>query len=194
MRRYQVVVILTMLFLLTTMSNASDGYLWHGIGEGGPLGAEFHGLMGPIGIGFASGGQEKKDFDPSVSDAPLKERQTIMRAFYEWPLGNVRIGVGVTNSRRIETAAKKTIVNGEQVLVPVTITNETKASPLATLRITLSESPIFADGYIAASSLGVSSTVRAGWSHGTFRAGIGYHAGPNADWWSGLIVFVGSTF
>src|SRR5690606_42131342 len=91
------------LMLVVSTAYAGDGAIWHGTGNGAPLGADFHGVLGTIGLVFRSGSEELPSPGPSVSETPLSESETMLGAFYERALGNVTAGIGVARLKRAQT-------------------------------------------------------------------------------------------
>src|SRR5690606_36915826 len=111
------------LMLVVSTAYAGDGaiWIWHGMGSGAPLGADFHGILGSIGLVFRSANEELPSPGPSVSETPLSESETLLAAFYERDLGNVTAGIGVARLKRNQVGTKTVAVGGEsqQVLVNV---------------------------------------------------------------------------
>jgi len=184
------------LMLVVSTAYASDGaiWIWHGTGNGAPLGVDFHGILGSVGLVFFSANEELPSPGPSVSETPLSESETMLAAFYERALGNVTAGIGVARLKRAQTGTKTVAVDGESQQVFVNVLDDSATSLAAMVRVAIGSGPVFGDAQAIATSKGVVLSARAGWSIEQLRIGVGYQSGITDDWWSGPLIFVGTSW
>lgn len=182
------------LMLVVSTAYAGDGAIWHGLGEGAPLGGSFQGVMGLLGFTFSSGSHDLPSPSPDVSETPISETETILAAFYEQPFGNFAVGIGAAHMMRSQTGTKTVPVDGEPRQVPVEVLNDKSTSLAALMRVVLDSGPVFGDAQAILTSNGVVWSARVGWTVDRLRIGVGYQAGPTDDWWSGPQLFVGASW
>lgn len=182
------------LMLVVSTAYAGDGAIWHGTGNGAPLGADLHGILGAIGLVFRSGSEELPSPGPSVSETPLSESETMLAAFYERALGNVTAGIGVARLERAQTGTKTVVVGGESRQIRVNVLDDSATSLAVMVRVAIGSGPVFGDAQAIATSKGVVLSARAGWSIEQLRIGVGYQSGITDDWWSGPLIFVGTSW
>lgn len=184
------------LMLVVPTAYAGDGaiWIWHGMGNRAPLGADFHGILGTIGLVFFSANEELPSPGPSVSETPLSEAETMLGAFYERALGNVTAGIGVARLKRTQVGSKTVAVDGESQQVFVNVLDDSATSLAGMVRVAIGSGPVFGAAQAIATSKGVVLSARAGWSIEQLRIGVGYQSGITDDWWSGPLIFVGTSW
>jgi|GEM_PF-3395995 len=204
--------VLLALAVLVAMSHptpadaSGSAVIWHGLGDGGPLGAEVHRVLGPISLVLQSGSKEEPSPSPSVSVTPITEAESVFGAFFERDLGPVSAGLGVAHLKRQRTGMVMPPVDPANLSpggspsssgptpVPISLLDEETTSFAATVRASIGQGPLVGEARAIATSEGVLWSVRAGLTLDRLSAGVGYQAGPTDAWWSGPLIFIGASW